>query len=129
MSKQLITTRSASALVRPFSQGLRAGDFIFVSGQGPFDPATGKMVGNTIEEQTRQVLENIQAILEAGGATMDDVVKATSYLSDPSFFESYNKVYVTYFSDPKPTRSTIACQLVIEGMLVEIDVVAYVGKE
>jgi len=129
MSKQLITTRSASALVRPFSQGLRAGDFIFVSGQGPFDPATGKMVGNTIEEQTRQVLENIKAILEAGGATMDDVVKANAYLSDPSFFESYNKVYVTYFSDPKPTRSTIACQLVIEGMLVEIDVVAYVGKE
>jgi len=129
MSKQLITTRSSSAPVRPFSQGLRVGDFIFVSGQGPFAPATGKMGGNTIEEQTRQVLENIKAILEAGGATMDDVVKANAYLSDPSFFESYNKVYVTYFSDPKPTRSTIACQLVIKGMLVEIDVVAYVGKE
>jgi len=129
MSKQLITTRSASAPVRPFSQGLRAGDFIFVSGQGPFDPETGVMVGNTIEEQTRQVLENIQAILEAGGATMDDVVKATSYLRDPSFFDAYNKVYVTYFADPKPARSTIACQLVIEGMLVEIDVVAYVGKD
>jgi len=129
MSKQQINTRSASAPVRPFSQAIRAGDFIYVSGQGPFDPETGEMIGSTIEEQTRQVLENIKAILEAGGATMDDVVKVTSYLNEPSFFEAYNKVYVTYFSDPKPARSTIACELVIKGMLVEIDVVAYVGKE
>jgi len=129
MSKQQINTRSVSAPVRPFSQGLRVGEFIYVSGQGPFDPETGEMVGNTIEEQTTQVLENIKAILETGGATMDDVVKATSYLRDPSLFDAYNKVYVTYFSDPKPTRSTIACQLVIEGMLVEIDVVAYIGKD
>jgi len=129
MSKQQINTRSASAPVRPFSQGFRAGDFIFVSGQGPFDPDTGEMVGSTIEEQTTQVLENIKAILEAGGATMDDVVKATSYLHDPSLFDAYNKVYITYFSDPKPARSTIACQLVLDGMLVEIDVVAYVGRD
>ena len=128
MSKQQISTRSASAPVRPFSQAIRAGDFIFVSGQGPFDSETGEMIGNTIEEQTKQVLENIKAILEAGGATLDDVVKVTSYLNDASYFETYNKVYVTYFSDPKPARSTIACELVIEGMLVEIDVVAYVGK-
>jgi len=129
MSKQQINTRSASAPVRPFSQGLRAGDFIFVSGQGPFDPETGEMVGSTIEEQTTQVLENIKVILEAGGATMDDVVKASAYLSDVSFFDAYNKVYVTYFSDPKPTRTTVVSQLVLDGMLVEIDVVAYVGKE
>jgi len=129
MSKQQINTRSASASVRPFSQGLRAGDFIFVSGQGPFDPETGEMVSSTIEEQTVQVLDNIKAILEAGGATMDDVVKATAYLTDMSSLETYNKVYTSYFSDPKPTRSTIICQLVVEGMLVEIDVVAYVGRD
>jgi len=129
MPKHPIKTNSDRASARPFSQGVRVGDFIFVSGQGPFDPATGKIVGETIEEQTGQVLENIKAILEAGGATMDDVVKATSYLSDMSFFEPYNKVYTSHFSDPKPARSTIVCQLVLEGMLVEIDVVAYVGRD
>ena len=129
MPKQQITTTSGAGPVGPFSQGLRAGDFIFVSGQGPLDPVTGKIVGETIEEQTVRVLENIRAILEAGGATMADVVKANGYLSDISFFEKYNKVYGSYFPDPKPTRTTMICQPPIEGILVEIEVVAYVGKE
>jgi 2-iminobutanoate/2-iminopropanoate deaminase len=127
MPKQQITTNSGAAPIGAYSQGLRAGDFVFVSGQGPLDPATGKIVGNTVEEQTARVLENIKAILEAGGATMADVVKVTAHLSDLEHFSAYNKVYATYFPDPKPTRTTVGSQLL--GILVEIDVIAYVGKE
>ena len=129
MPKQQITTRSGASPVGPYSQGLRVGDFVFVSGQGPLDPATGQIVGENIEEQTARVLENIKAILEAGGATMADVVKANAHLSDMTLFERYNKVYVTYFPDPKPTRTTVGSQLPLKGILIEIDVIAYVGKE
>ena len=129
MPKHQITTRSGASPVAPYSQGLRVGDFVFVSGQGPLDPATGQIVGENIEEQTARVLENIKAILEAGGATMADVVKANAHLSDMTLFESYNKVYVTYFPDPKPTRTTVGSQLPLKGILIEIDVIAYVGKE
>lgn len=125
MPKQPITTKSGASPIGAYSQGLRAGDFIFVSGQGPLDPASGKIVGDTVEEQTARVLENIKAILEAGGATMADVVKVTAHLSDLSLFERYNKVYATYFPDPKPTRTTVGSQLL--GILVEIDAIAYVG--
>ena len=128
MPKQQLRIDSSSApLTSPYSPGLRVGDFVFVSGQVPRDPATGQLVGETIEEQTRQVLENIKAILAAGGATMEDVVKVSAHLTDLSLFDGYNKVYVTYFPDPKPTRTTVGSQLL--GFMVEIDVIAYVGKE
>ena len=125
MQKQQITTRTGAAPVGAYSQGLRVGDFIFVSGQGPLDPETGKIVGETVEEQTSLVLENIKAILEAGGATMADVVKVTAHLSDLGLFERFNSVYATYFPDPKPTRTTVGSQLL--GILVEVDAIAYVG--
>jgi 2-iminobutanoate/2-iminopropanoate deaminase len=83
-------------------------------------------VGATIEEQTTRVLENIKAILAAGGGSMADVVKVAAHLSDLSMFERYNRVYATYFPDPKPTRTTVGSQL--PGILVEIDAIAYVGK-
>jgi 2-iminobutanoate/2-iminopropanoate deaminase len=127
MPKQQITTKSGASPVGAYSQGLRAGDFIFVSGQGPLDPATGQIVGETVEEQTARVLDNIKAILEAGGATMADVVKVSAHLSDLALFERYNKVYSTYFPDPKPTRTTVGSQLL--GILVEIDAIAYVGEK
>jgi len=84
-------------------------------------------VGTTIEEQTTRTLENIKEMLKAAGASLDDVVKATVYLSDYRLFERYNKVYKGYFSDPKPTRITCGVQL-LEGFLIEIEVVAYTGK-
>ena len=129
MSKQQITTQSGASPIGAYSQGLRVGDFIFVSGQGALDPGTGNIVGETIEEQTTRVLENIQAILAAGGATLADVVKANSYLSDVALFERYNKVYASFFPDPKPTRTTVGCQLPLKGLLIEIEVIAYVGRE
>lgn len=126
MPKQQITTTTGASPMGAYSQGLRAGDFIFVSGQGPIDPGTGKIVGETIEEQTARTLDNLKAILEAGGATMADVVKVTAHLTDLSNFAAYNKVYATYFPDPKPVRTTVGSQLL--GMLVEIDAIAYVGE-
>ena len=127
MPKQQITTTTGASPMGAYSQGLRAGDFIFVSGQGPIDPATGKIAGDTIEEQTARTLDNLKAILEAGGATMADVVKVTAHLTDLSNFAAYNKVYATYFPDPKPVRTTVGSQLL--GMLVEIDAIAYVGEK
>lgn len=126
MSKQLITTNSSGAPMGAYSPGLRVGDFVFVSGQVPRDPVTGKIVGNTIEEQTARVLENVKAILEAGGASLADVVKVNAHLSDLALFDGYNKIYSTYFPDPKPTRTTVGSQLL--GFMVEIDAIAYVGK-
>jgi 2-iminobutanoate/2-iminopropanoate deaminase len=127
MPKQQLTHKPGTPTAGPYSPGLRVGDFVFVSGQVPRDPSTGQIVGETIEEQTTQVLENIKAILEAGGATMADVVKVSAHLTDLSLFEGYNKVYVTYFPDPKPTRTTVGSQLL--GFLVEIDAIAYVGEK
>jgi 2-iminobutanoate/2-iminopropanoate deaminase len=127
MSKQQITTTTGASPVGAYSQGLRAGGFIFVSGQGPLNPLTGQVVGTTIEEQTARVLENIKAILEAGGATMADVVKVSAHLSDLSLFQRYNTVYASYFPDPKPTRTTVGSHL--PGILVEIDAIAYVGDK
>jgi len=126
MGKQRISTTTGAQPVGAYSQGLRAGDFVFVSGQGPLDPKTGKVVGDTIEEQTARVLENIKAILEAGDASMADVVKVSAHLSDLSLFERYNRVYASYFPDPKPTRTTVGSQL--PGILVEIDAIAYVSR-
>lgn len=125
MGKQQITTATGAPPAGAYSQGIRAGDFVFVSGQAPFDPATGTIVGETIEEQTERTLENVKAILEAAGATLAHVVKATVHLSDLSLFPRYNEVYARYFPDPKPARTTVGSELL--GMMVEIDVVAYVG--
>ena len=126
MPKQQITTTKGAPPAGAYSQGLRVGDFIFVSGQGPLDPATGQVVGTTIEEQTARTIENIQAILAEGGATLADVVKVSAHLIDLDLFDRYNKVYASYFPDPKPTRTTVGSQL--KGIMVEIDAIAYVGK-
>ncbi len=127
MPKQQIVTAGGAPPQGPYSPGLRVGDFVFVSGQGPLNSA-GDLIGTTIEEQTTQVLENIKVILEAAGATMADVVKSTVHLSDLQMFERYNKVYATYFPDPKPTRTTVG-SLLLHNIMVEIDVMAYTGDK
>ena len=128
MPKQQLRIDSGTVpAASPYSPGLRVGDFVFVSGQVPRDPATGKLVGEKIEEQTTQVLENLKAIRAAGGAAMADVGKVSAHLTDLSLFERYNKIYVSYFPEPKPVRTTVGSQLL--GFLVEIDAIAYVGKD
>jgi len=126
--KEIIKTDKAPAAIGPYSQGYRAGGFIFVSGQGPLDPQTGKVQGDTIGEQTRQTLENIKAILQGSGASMRDVVKVTVILTDLANFKRMNEVYRTFFTEPFPARITYGGGLALPGMLVEIDAVAYVGE-
>ena len=126
MAKQQVRTDQGAPPGGAYSQGLKVGDFVFVSGQGPIDPEPGQTAGETIEEQTARVLENIKAILEAAGASMADVVKVTAHLSDLGLFDRYNQVYATYFPDPKPTRTTVGSQL--GKIMVEIDAIAYVGE-
>jgi 2-iminobutanoate/2-iminopropanoate deaminase len=127
MPKVQIKTTNAPTPVGPYSQGLKVGDFVFVAGQGSIDPTTQKIIGETIEEQTTRTIENIKAILEASGATLADVVKATVHLSDLNLFARFNTVYSSYFPDPKPVRTTVGSQL--PGILVEIDVIAYLGDK
>ena len=126
MTKKQVNPKNAAPPAGAYSPGLIAGDFVFVSGQGPLDPATGKIVGETIEEQTARVLENVKAVLEAADASMSDVVKVAVHLSDLANFQRFNQVYATFFPDPKPTRTTVGSQL--PGILVEIDAIAYIGN-
>ncbi|MFZ0804932.1 MAG: RidA family protein [Candidatus Sulfotelmatobacter sp.] len=126
MAKYEIQAKRGAPPGGAYSQGWRAGDFIFVSGTGPIDPATGKLVGDTIEQQTEQTIDNISAILEADGASLRDVVKVTVHLSDTSLFARYNKAYAERFSKPYPVRTTVGSDLGhTSGMLIEIDCIAY----
>ena len=109
----------------PYSPAVLAGDFIFVSGQGPVDPATNEMRLGDIRQETRIVLNNIQRILEGCGATIADVVKCSVFLADGTDFAAMNEVYVEYFGANKPARTTVACRFAIPGMKVEIDCIAY----
>ncbi len=118
----------APAPIGPYSQGCKAGGFVFVSGQGPFDPATGKLCGPGIAEQTRQTLTNIQNILTSMRATMKDVVKTTVIITDPKDFQAMNEVYKDFFAEPYPARTTFIGQLVVPGMKVEIDATAQTDK-
>jgi 2-iminobutanoate/2-iminopropanoate deaminase len=128
MGKKVIHTDAAGPPLGAYSQGIRAGDFVFVSGCGPIDPATGGVRGTTVAEQTELVLDNVTAILEAGGASLTDVVKATVHLADEREFPVFNEVYSRRMPEPRPVRTTVGSGLrQVPGMQVEIDVIAYVG--
>jgi 2-iminobutanoate/2-iminopropanoate deaminase len=125
MSKYEIRSKRGAPPQGAYSQGWRAGDFIFVTGTGPSNPATGNLVGDNIEQQTDQTIDNISAILEADGASLQDVVKVTVHLADTSLFARYNAVYARWFSKPYPVRTTVGSNLGhAPGMLIEIDCIA-----
>jgi 2-iminobutanoate/2-iminopropanoate deaminase len=110
----------------PYSTAVRAGDFLFISGQGPVDAATGEMQSEaTVQEQTRLVLQHLRTILRGCGADLQDVVKCSVFLRDAQDFSAMNEVYAEVFGDHKPTRTTVAAGMVAAGMKVEIDCIAY----
>ena len=130
MAKYVIQAKRGAPPGGAYSQAWRAGDFVFVSGTGPTDPVHGGLVGDSIEQQTEQTIDNIVAILEADGGSLRDVVKVHVHLSDTSLFARYNAVYGRRFSPPYPARTTVGSDLGhTPGMLIEIDCVAYSVKK
>jgi 2-iminobutanoate/2-iminopropanoate deaminase len=124
--RRAVASESAPKAIGPYSQAIRAGSLLFVSGQIPLDPATGSMVEGDIATQTHRVFANLQAILGAAGATFDHVVRTTVYLADMNDFAVVNEVYGTYFSSPAPARATIQAARLPKDARVEIDLIAAV---
>lgn len=127
--KAVVRTEAAPAPFAgaPYSQAIRLGDLVFVAGQIPLDPATGKLVDGGIEEQTRQVFENIRAILDAAGSSLDNLLKTTVFLSNLDDFAGMNEVYAGFVGDRPPARSTVEVSRLPAGALVEIEVIASVS--
>ena len=119
-----IATPKAPGAIGPYSQAIRTGGFVYTSGQLPIDPATGTFPEGGIEAQTHQSLTNVQAILEAAGLSMKNVVKTTVFLADMSDFAAMNAVYATFFEAPFPARSAVAVKTLPKNALIEIEVVA-----
>jgi 2-iminobutanoate/2-iminopropanoate deaminase len=123
-----VSTPDAPGAIGPYSQAIRAGEFLFLSGQIPLDPSSGQIVDGGIAEQTHQVLRNLGAVLKAAGTSYDRVVKTTVYLADMGEFTAMNTIYGGYFSAPAPARATIQAAALPRSVRVEIDVVAYLGN-
>ena len=122
--RQAISTPSAPKAIGPYSQAIRAGSLLFVSGQVPIDPETGYVVGGDIAVQTHRVFQNIAAILAAAGASFDQVVRTTVFLADMNDFAVMNEVYATYFALPAPARATVQVSRLPKDAHIEIDVIA-----
>jgi 2-iminobutanoate/2-iminopropanoate deaminase len=122
--KQPVSSPDAPKAIGPYSQAVRAGQLLFLSGQVPLDPATGEIVSGDIAAQTRRVFENLAAVLKAGGRSLSDVVRTTVFLADMSDFAEVNKVYGSYFSEPYPARATVQVARLPKDARVEIDVIA-----
>lgn len=124
VKREAVSSPSAPRAIGPYSQAIRAGSLLFVSGQIPLDPATGEMVAGDIATQTHQVFQNLAAILEAAGASFDHVVRTTVYLADMNDFPALNEVYGSYFSSPAPARATVQAARLPKDARVEIDLIA-----
>jgi 2-iminobutanoate/2-iminopropanoate deaminase len=122
--RQAVSTPSAPPAIGPYSQAIRAGSLLFVSGQIPLDPATGAMVEGDLAVQTHRVFKNLGAILEAAGASFENVVRTTVYLADMNDFPAMNEIYGTYFSSPAPARATVQAARLPRDARVEIDLIA-----
>lgn len=122
---QEITSDSFPELSIPLSMGTRAGDYVFVSGQGPLDLETGEVVGETVGEQTEVTLDHVGSVLEAADLGFSDVVKTTAYITDADHYEEFNEAYETYFEAPYPSRSCLVTGIVNEAQTVEIEAIAY----
>ncbi len=124
--KQAVYTDKAPRPVGPYSQAILIDGLLFISGQIPIDPSTGKLIDGTFEEKTRRVLENVKAIIEAAGGTLDDVVKVTVYLKDIGKFSDFNKVYSEYFKGVPPARVVVEVSNLPLGADLEMEAIAYI---
>ena len=122
--KKVISTANAPQAIGPYSQAIEAGGFVFVSGQIPLIPATGELVEGSVEVQTARVLENLKAILEAAGSSLENVVKTTVYITNMDDFTKVNGIYGQYFQENPPARVCVEVSKLPKGALVEIDVIA-----
>jgi len=128
MAIEKIETTRAPAAIGPYSQGVRAGDFVFFSGQIPLDPASGELVTGGVAEQAAQVLRNMRAMLAAAGLEAAAVVKTTIFLTDMGDFPVVNEIYAGFFGEPFPARATVAVAALPRGAAIEIEWVAYAGS-
>ena len=123
MARIPITSSGAPAAIGPYSQAIRAGDLLFVSGQVPIDPATGELIDGDVAAQTQRVLQSLDAIVRAAGATFDDVVRTTVYLADMNDFVAMNRVYATWFANPAPARAAVQVARLPKDAQIEIDAI------
>lgn len=126
--KNIIQTDIAPAAIGPYSQAVRCKNLLFTSGQIPLDPLTGEIAGDDIATQTRQVLDNLSAVLEAGGADLSHVVKTTCFLNDMNDFSAFNEVYRGYFEGDAPARSCVAVDRLPKDVLVEVEALAIIEE-
>lgn len=122
--REAVATDAAPKAIGPYSQAIKAGGLLFVSGQIPLDPATGQMVDGGVEDQTRRVMDNLAAVIGAAGASMGDVVRCTIYLADLADFAVVNDIYGSYFDPPAPARATVQVARLPRDARVEIDAIA-----
>ncbi|MEW6776385.1 MAG: RidA family protein [Bdellovibrionota bacterium] len=128
MSIKPISTPNAPKAIGPYSQGMRAGDFLFCSGQVALDPKTGELMGQSAAEQAARALENLRAVIEAAGGNLSQVVRTTIFLIDLGDFSSVNETYGKFFPSNPPARSTVGVASLPRGARVEIDAICYLGK-
>ena len=126
--KKIVATNDAPAAIGPYSQAIRNGSMLFCAGQIPLDPKSGQIVSDDIAGQTKQVLENVGAILQAAGLNFGHVVKTTIFLISMNDFQTVNEIYGTYFRENPPARSTVAVSALPRGAKVEIEVIAMAGE-
>jgi 2-iminobutanoate/2-iminopropanoate deaminase len=126
MNKQVISTPNAPKAIGPYEQAIKVGEFVYASGQIPLDPKTGNVVDGDIRIQTRRALENLKAVLDAAGSSLERVVKTTVFLKNIGDFAAMNEVYAEFLGAAKPARSTVAVADLPRGALVEIDLIALV---
>jgi len=128
MTRDIIATDKAPGAVGPYSQGIRTNQFIFTAGQIPVDPATGSLIDGPIEDQTRRVLDNVRAVLEAAGTGLDKVVKMTVFMTDLGDFKRMNAVYAEYFPDAPPARSAVQVAALPLGSDIEMEAIALIAS-
>jgi len=127
-TKRVIFTENAPRPIGPYSQGILVAGFLFISGQIPIDPSTNRLIEDNFEKAVRRVLDNIKAIVEAAGGSMDDIVKVTVYLRDINKFNVFNEIYKQYFSKEPPARVVVEVSNLPKNVDLEVEAIAYIGE-